>query len=543
MISYRRILSFALGALLSASLSLPGIARAEDPTPSPDTGAVTLVNGFDIGSIYEPYFILVDADNPTVSLDGLEREADLRIEPASTTKILTSIVTIEECAKEGKSLNDMAAVSAKAVDFGKGNSLMGLEEGDQFPIIDLLYGMMLPSGNDAAIAIAEHIAGSTSKFAELMNAKAAELGMTGSHFVTVHGKHNENHYSTVRDMAKLTAYALQNETFRRIVSTPTYTTTGGTRQLTVVNSNRLLIDTPPTEKLTNPISCLYAPAIGVKTGDTTQAGKCLVAAAQKEGITLIAVLFGGTLNDPTYDGFASDARKDKYNAYRFQDAISLFEFEFNKMERTVTLADLKTAGLQTEFPVEIPNAAAEDPNGGTLIARANLSDDFTLKLMEPKLRSILESASSLADPVISNSYAPISDGAVIGHVTYEYNGETLFGADLLATRSVKEGMAQLTTETTESQSPTGNLMGEVIHSGGETIKPSGGSCKAPDHLFLWILLPVLLLLLVGVIAMFAIAIRNQRIKEEKRRKRLAAKRRAAKKRAAEEAARRDREQY
>ena len=483
---------------------------------------------FDLSTIYEPYFILVDADHPTVALDGIEKDADLRVEPASTTKILTCIVAIEESQKDGKSLNDVATVSEKAVDFGKGNSLMGLEAGDTFPIIDLLYGMMLPSGNDAAIAIAEHIAGSTSAYAELMNQKAAEIGMTQSHFVTVHGKHNENHYTTVRDMALLTAYALENETFRTIVSTTSYTTRGGNRELTVVNSNRLLIDTPPTEKLTNPISCLYQYAIGVKTGDTTQAGKCLIAAAQRDGITLIAVLFGGTLNDSTYDGFASDARKDKYNAYRFQDAIAMFEYEFKKMERTVSLSDLKASGLKTEFTITVPNAADNDPNGGQLLVRADLSDDLTLKIMSPKLSTILETASTLADPVITNLYAPITEGSVIGHVTYRFQNETLFSADLIATRSVKEGMSQLTSETPESHA--GSLMGDVTRPG-ETAPTQSVRNTDGDRMqtVLWILLPVLLVLLLGVVIAFLLYMRHERIEAEKRRKRAARKKAAARK--------------
>ena len=488
--------------------------------------AAAISDGFNIDTIYEPYFILVDADQPSVSIDGLEREADLQVEPASTTKVLTTIVAIEETLKNGGSLNDMATVSAKAVDFGRGNSLMGLEEGDSFSLIDLLYGMMLPSGNDAAIAIAEHVAGSTDKFAELMNEKAKEIGMNASHFVTVHGKHDANHYSTVRDMAILTAYALQNETFREIVSTTEYTTVSGNRKLTVTNSNRLLVDLEPTEKLPNPISCLYEYAIGVKTGDTTQAGKCLIAAAKKEGITLIAVLFGGTLNDETYDSWASDGRKDKYNAYRFQDAIKLFEYEFQKLERTVSIAELKEAGLQTEFSVPIPNAISTDPNGGILLARADLSDDFTIKLMEPKMKTVLESASSLADISITNNYAPISDGSVIGKVQYVYNGETLFSADIVATRTVKEGTAQIdiASDDNQPQMHAGGLIAEVNTD--DDIQKGGCGNLTQQQTILLILVPVILLLLIVCVVMFVLYLRAERIKEEKRRRAMEAKRRA-----------------
>ncbi len=381
MIHFRKILTGALASFLAAaSVAFPAPVKADE---------------FDISTIYEPYFMVSDADNPTVALDGLEKDADLRVFPASTTKVLSCIVAIEQTEQNGKSFSDMVSVSANAVDFGRGNSLMGLEEGDSYSLEDLLYGMMLPSGNDAAIAIAEHIAGSTKAFAALMNAKAQQLGMTSSHFVTVHGKHNDDHYTTVRDMAKLTAYALKNEMFCKIVSTATYTAESGPRAIELVNSNRMLIDTPPTEKLQNPISCLYENCIGVKTGDTTQAGKCLIAAARKEGITLIAILYGGTLGDSSYDAGASDSRRDPYNAYRFQDAKRLFEYEFNKMERSVTLQELKQSGLQTEFEIRVPNAIIDDPNGGILTVRADLADSMTMNLMEPKLRAILDNAATL----------------------------------------------------------------------------------------------------------------------------------------------------
>lgn len=529
MIHFKKIISGALACVFAAYLwaVVPSSTKADS---------------FNLDDVYEPYFIVSDADDPTTALYGLERDADLRVEPASTTKILSCIVAIEETEKSGRSLDDMATISAKAVDFNKGNSLMGLEEGDTFSLRDLLYGMMLPSGNDAAIAIAEHVAGDTSKFAELMNAKAAELGMTHSHFVTVHGKHNSDHYTTVRDMALLTAYALKNEMFCDIVATPKYKTTSGNRELTVLNSNRMLIDAEPTEKLTNPISCLYEYAIGVKTGDTTQAGKCLVAAARKEGITLIAVLYGGTLNDETYDPYASDNRRDKFNARRFQDAAQLFDYVFDTMEQTVTLQELKDAGMQTEFTIDIPNAIDTDPNNGVLVARADLSDTFTMKLMAPKLRTILESAPSLAEVSITNNYAPISEGSVVGKVSYVFNGETLLAVDLLATRNVKEGLAQVAEAPTQSigtteapQSHSGGLIADVKPA--NTVSEESGkalSCGnaklSTQQLVLLILLPILLVLLFLCFILFILYVRNEN-KKRKKREALRRKKAAAKKRA------------
>lgn len=470
--------------------------------------------------IYEPYFILVNADDPTKALLGLERDADKQVYPASTTKILTCIVALEQA-----NLDDYVSVSAHAVDFGRGNSLMGLAEGDQYTMRDMLYGLMLLSGNDAAIAIAEHIAGSTSAFADLMNAKAREIGMTRSHFVTVHGKHNDDHYTTVRDMALLTAYALKNETFREIVATKEYVATTGPVDLRLLNSNRMLADAEPTEELTDPISCLYPDAIGVKTGDTDPAGKCLIAAAEREDVTLIAVLFGGTLDDPDYDSGMSQNRKDKYNVRRFQDAAKLFDYAFASMQKTVTMGDLIACGLQTEFEIEISNAAEDDSEQGILGVRANVASTDNITLMEPVLEALKANAAEAASPIYTVSYAPIAEGAVVGLVEYSVNGKKLFSYDLVATRSIKEGMTQVNINSSVDQQV--NLIeGTVQNPPFSEIGP----VTDKDGLSTGMIVCIVLLIVIGValifcIFMFILYLRYE-AKRRKKRARAAARKRA-----------------
>ncbi len=477
-------------------------------------------DSFNLDSIYEPYFILVNADNPTVAYKGIEKEADKQVFPASTTKILSCIVALEN-----GNLDDMVTVSAKAVDFGRGNSLMGLEEGDTYSMRDLLYGMMLPSGNDAAIAIAEHIAGSTNAFADMMNEKATALGMTHSHFVTVHGKQNDNHYTTVRDMALLTAYALKNETFRQIVSTKTYVAQSGPRPLELLNSNRMLVDTPPTETLPEPATCLYDYASGVKTGDTTAAGKCLVAAAQRDGITMIAVLYGGTLNDPEYNPGASDQRRDKFNVARFQDAIKMFDYAFSEMTCTLTVEDLVSYGMPVEFEVNISNASENDSQGGVLKVRADLAMDTTLTMMQPTLDAMRANMAAIANPTFTNIYAPIGADSIIGSVAYSYNGQILLSANLLATRSVKEGTGQVDISQQTSSSDGIDLIGEAnTPTVTVTTEPEGG-CGVPQDLrWVLIVLPIIFVLLILCVTMFIVYLNA----ESKRRKREAARRKADK---------------
>jgi len=509
----KRILSFVLCTLLFFGIVpvvLPSEAKADS---------------FDLSSIYEPYFILVNAENPTVSYRGIEKEADTRVFPASTTKILTCIIALEN-----GNLDDMVTVSAKAVDFGRGNSLMGLEEGDTYSLRDLLYGMMLPSGNDAAIAIAEHIAGSTEAFAQMMNEKAQSLGMTHSHFVTVHGKHDDDHYTTVRDMALLTAYALikseKKDEFRTIVGTATYTTTSGPRAISLLNSNRLLADIPPTEDFPSPISCLYEYAVGVKTGDTTPAGKCLVAAAEKDNVTLIAVLYGGTLNDPDYNGGWTDARKDKYNAYRFQDAKAMFEFAFNDMNRSVSVSELVANGMKTQFEIEIPNAAADDAEGGKLIVEALLSMDTNVSIMMVDPNEKLSDLNIEAVTTFSTTYAPIVQGDKIGTVTYKYLGKTILTAELHATRGVKRGDTQIyvqpqNTDPQQGGSMIGDANSPSVSGNGQQGTNIGSADK--DTRWILIVLAIVAVVLVVVIVLFILYIRA----ENKRRRRAAARKRAA----------------
>ncbi len=503
-----------------------------------NSGFEAKADSFDPDIIYEPYYILVNASTPTVSYRGIEKEADKQVFPASTTKILTCIIALEK-----GNLDDMCNVSAKAVDFGRGNSLMGLEEGDQYSLRDLLYGMMLPSGNDAAIAIAEHIAGSTDAYADLMNDKAKEIGMTHSHFVTVHGKQNDNHYTTVRDMALLTAYALnespQSKEFREIVGAKTYTAESGPRAITLVNSNRMLVDTPASDDLPNPISCLYPDAIGVKTGDTNAAGKCLIAAAERDGVTLIAVLYGGTLGDSEYNDGWKPAQKDKYNVKRFNDAAALFDYAFADMNRSYSVSELVTNGMPVSFEVTISNASSEDSHAGVLNAKADLSMDSMISIMMPDPNASLSDIKIEPNTTFTNVYAPIGEGSVIGNVTYTCNGKTIASANLLAERSVKEGAAQTEiapppAATDNAEQNVGGLIGEAnvptVESVDATpVSESTGGCGLPDNMrWIPIVLAVVLVLLVVCVVLFILYLRA-----EAKRRRAAARRRAARKRARE----------
>ena len=189
--------------------------------------------------------------------------------PASTTKVVTALLALES----GR-LSDRVRVSRRAA--GTTGSSAGLATGEVLTLEELLYALMLPSGNDAAVAVAEHLAGSVEAFAAWMTRRARELGAYNSRFENPHGLDSPGHYSTAYDLALFARTAMQFPTFARIVGQKAYTDLAGRR--TWHNTNRLLWS--------------FEGATGVKTGTTSRAGYCLVAAANREGMSVIAVVLG-----------------------------------------------------------------------------------------------------------------------------------------------------------------------------------------------------------------------------------------------------------
>ena len=209
-----------------------------------------------------------------------EKEPDLRLPPASTTKIATAIVALET----GKDLNRKFVVSKEATRVPA--SKLYLRPGQSLTVDELLYGIMLASANDASVVLAEGIAGSVEQFAEMMTRKAHEIGATNTHFTNPHGLTAPDHYSTARDLALLFRYAMRNPTFREIIQTKfsSVSTTAMVkkrlvpRRISVRNHNRLLWG--------------YDGALGGKTGYTLAAQKCFVGAVQRNGTTLIIAILG-----------------------------------------------------------------------------------------------------------------------------------------------------------------------------------------------------------------------------------------------------------
>lgn len=227
--------------------------------------AVVLFLSMPVGAVSAQKAILLDAQTGRVLY---EKDADSRSLIASTTKIMTALVVCEHC-----NVLDRMKIPKEAV--GIEGSSMYLKEGEVLSVQELLYGLMLHSGNDAAVALAIYCAGTVEGFAQMMNDKARQLGLTGTHFENPNGLDSPGHYSTARDLAVLTAYAMKNPIFYQTVSTKTVRV--GERSLS--NHNKLL--------------WRVEGADGVKTGYTKKAGRILVSSATREGRRLICV----TIND------------------------------------------------------------------------------------------------------------------------------------------------------------------------------------------------------------------------------------------------------
>ena len=313
--------------------------------------------------------ILMDADSGRVLY---EQNADEQMLIASTTKVLTALVAIEHGV-----LSDTVKVSREAA-HTEGSS-MYLKEGEELTLETLLYGLLLCSGNDAAVAIADHVGGSQAGFVKLMNEKAGDLGMTASSFANPNGLDAEGHYSTARDMARLACAAVENETLLRIASTRSIIIGGRTMR----NHNKLLTFTE---------GC-----IGLKTGYTKAAGRTLVSCAERGGQRLVAV----TLQD------GND----------WADHAALYDYGFS----TYPARQAATLGLTVQRAMVWDGAQATVP----LVAANSFS--WPLRTGET-LETKLELDAPLA--------APVTAGTNVGQAVFTVNGAEVGRVDLLCGETV-----------------------------------------------------------------------------------------------------------
>ncbi|MDH4570533.1 D-alanyl-D-alanine carboxypeptidase [Pseudomonas sp. BN414] len=366
------IFSFAKRVLLPAALLIvaPVSMAAQQIIPSPPQLAAKS-------------YVLMDAQSGQVLV---ENNGDQRLPPASLTKLMTAYIATLEIRKGQIGESDPVTISEHA--WRTGGSRMFVQVNTQVTLSDLLHGIIIQSGNDASVAVAEHIAGSEDAFADMMNTTAEKLGMTNSHFMNATGLPNPEHYSTAHDMATLARgiiyedpahYAIysQKEFFWNNIKQP--------------NRNLLLWRDKTVD--------------GLKTGHTDEAGYCLVASAVRDNMRLIAVVFG------TNSEQARAAETQKLLTYGFR----FFE-------------------TQTFYQKGAELAKAQVWKGAVREAKAGLAQDLTLTL--PKGQAKKLQASMTLNPQL---IAPIKQGDVIGKVEVKMEDQVVHSADLIALETVEEG--------------------------------------------------------------------------------------------------------
>lgn len=331
-----------------------------------------------------------------------EKNAYERRFPASTTKIMTAILAIENCK-----LDDTATASEYAImSIPSGYSNANIQVGETLTISDLLYSLMVTSANESAIILGEHVSGSEEAFCWLMNEKAKELGCQDTHFVNPNGIHKEEHYSTAYDLALIAKYAMQNETFREIVKTeefslPSTAAYSGVERHFYNTNNLIRSDN----------NYFYEYATGIKTGFTSQAGNCLVASAEKDGVSYITVV----LNAPVRyeNGLTISAR--------YLDTTNLFEYAFNNysFKKIKSTNDL----IKT---IDIENGKKKANSLNLLVA----SDIETLINIDTpdEIEHNIELNENLS--------APIKKGDTVGKIVYKVDG-LKYSADLIAGNDIE----------------------------------------------------------------------------------------------------------
>lgn len=340
--------------------------------------------------------ILINSSNGQILYSKNDKEQRY---PASTTKILTAILAIENCSLDEKVTASYDAVMA----IPSGYSNAEIRVGEELTVKELLEVFLVHSANEAGYILAEHISSTFSDFADLMNTKAAELGCTNTHFTNPSGLHDKDHYTTAYDLSLITKYCMQNTTFRSIVSMPSCTiaATEKHEQRYFLNTNDML----------NSKSKYYDEyVIGIKTGFTSQAKNCLIAGYKKDGVELISVVLGAPQN-------ASNGLSGK-----FTDTKTLFDYGINNFSNKT----ISSKG-QVLTQVKIDHATPDTQNLDLILENdinAFVSNSMDLSSIEPEIK------------LNENLSAPIAENTVLGTVTYNIDGISYTG-NLIASHSVE----------------------------------------------------------------------------------------------------------
>lgn len=385
------LLSFVLSVTMVCGLVLPFSAAS-----------ATSVDDYTVNARSA---ILVDTNNHEILYEHNSHE---RTFPASITKVMTGLLTIEAIERGELSLDQEITVSGHVNDgMQAGASTQNLKPGEVLRLEDVLYCALIPSANEACNVLAETVSGSISAFVELMNQRAAELGCKDTHFVNPHGLHDENHYTTAYDIYLFSNEAMKHDIFRTVVSSMEHTVPA-----TNISPERHFWDTNALLTSWKYKGYTYQYATGIKTGYTPEAGYCLSSSATKGDRSLIAVVTGcerpqGATGSDGYTHFSESKRLLEWGFSNFSRRTI--------MDATVPLLDIPVTLSDTTHVVAQPSGSIE----------ATLPNDLDVNSFERKIESYQESIE-----------APVEKGAVLGKVTLSYDGKEYGSLDLVAVDSV-----------------------------------------------------------------------------------------------------------
>ena len=433
-----RLGALLLAALLCLSTHLP-LALADEYDPRyPENLAE--------GHLTATAAILIEQDTAQVIF---EKNADERMYPASTTKILTVWLALMMGENLPEGLETKFPVSENATNLAPDESSAKFATGEEVRLIDLCNAAILVSGNDAATAIAEGLSGSVDAFVERMNSAAASFGCDSTHFVNANGLHNENHYTTARDMATLSRIAMENDEFRLIVRREEYTLPRDNiyRARNIVNGNNFVAKAAEEKKQNR----YYPDSTGIKTGTTSAAGNCLVASASRDGVSLIAVVFGATTD-----------------ASRYEDAKKLMEYGFSQFKST-SIEEIYNENPRT---IEIRGFALDDPLVGQLklgIRRITTdASDLIITDREGLERWKQNFTNMTVTEFTRELVAPITSGEVMGKLTYYGSDGVPLEYELIASRSIaaRENIApsieQIIADAESDPNPFPRITAEIV---------------------------------------------------------------------------------
>lgn len=350
--------------------------------------------------------ILIDANYDEILY---EKNAYDKAYPASMTKVMTALLTLEAIEDGTISESTMVTVSdfAARKDFPD-ESTANLKSGEQMSVKDLLYCLLLPSANDAAKALAEHLGGSVDDFAQMMNQRARELGCQNTNFINPHGLHDDNHYTTAYDIALMFMQAMEHDLFLEIIATPSYTAAA-----TNLSKERYFFNTNGLISNLYYLGHVYDKCIGGKTGSTTEAGRCLVSAAEDGDKLMISVIMGS--GPIEVDGNTRQGQ--------FTESKKLLEYGFNNFRR-VTIS-------RPDEPVDkIAVTLSRDADEVMVKPQGSLTLTLPKSINEEDIQSEITLFSDSVE-------APVAEGQVLGSMRLYYEDREFGELDLVAVTAVE----------------------------------------------------------------------------------------------------------